>query len=83
MSNARSPKKQPWKFTGETPPGDHPELTQHMAESAVNKLAETLRELVVIAGVHNKMAPITAGLVLELCRTTMDSTLEWIQRWPK
>jgi len=83
MSNARNPKKQPWKFTGETPPGDHPEVTQHMAESAVNKLAETLRELVVMVEVHKDMAPITADLVLTLCRTTMDDVLVWIRGWAK
>jgi len=83
MSNPRNPKKPPWQFTGDVPPGDHPELTKHMTESAVNKLAATLREIVVMAEVHDDMAPITAGLVLELVRATMDSTLEWIQGWPK
>ena len=82
MSNPGNPKK-PWQFTGDVPPGDHPELTQHMTESAVNKLAGTLRDLVTMVTVHEDMAPTTAGLVMELCRGVTGDVLRFIRRLPR
>lgn len=83
MSNPDNPERQPWEFTDEVPPGDNPDVTQHMAESAVNSLAGTLRDLVTMVDVHEDMAPTTSKLVLQLCSDVAGDILAWIRRWPR
>ncbi|WP_433578547.1 hypothetical protein [Nocardia brasiliensis] len=77
----RQPDPLPWEFDGGIPEGDNPEVTRHLAESTVAKLATTLREIVDMNEIHSEMAPATATKVWSLLLILTDEVLAWIRRW--
>ncbi|WP_338773032.1 hypothetical protein V7968_16325 [Nocardia vulneris] len=77
----REPDPLPWEFAGNIPEGDNPDVTRHLAESTVGKLATTLREIVEMTDVFADMAPGTTTRVYELLSITSGELLAWIRRW--
>lgn len=71
----------PWQFDGGIPEGDNPDVTRHLAESAVAKLTATLREIVDMNEVHQDMAPATAIKVWGLLLMLADDVISWIHGW--
>jgi len=82
-SSDNNNKRKPWEFKGQVPPGDNPDITEHLTESAVNNLVATLRDTVTMVTVHEDMAPITAGMVMELCRAVTGDVVRFVRQWPK
>jgi len=74
---------QPWEFKAHVPDGDNPDITHHLAEGAVNKIAAALRDVVISVEVHEDLAPQSAVYVMQLCSAVAHELLVWIRKWPK